>query len=53
MIKANEYRLGIIVMDVEPYDKIYKVDINMLVNAVNGIPYRPVQLTPEWLERCG
>jgi hypothetical protein len=53
MIKAEEYRLGIIAKDVEPYDKIYKVDIGMLVNAINGISYRPIPLTPEWLERCG
>jgi hypothetical protein len=52
-IDVNEYRLGIIVMDVAPYDKIYKLDTGMLINAVNGVSYRPIPLTPEWLERCG
>jgi hypothetical protein len=53
MINVNEYRLGLIVMDAKPYDKLYKIDIGMLINAINGIPYRPVQLTPELLDRCG
>jgi hypothetical protein len=54
MIKASELRIGILVMDVKPYDKIHKVDLNMLINAIgNGRQYRPVELTPEWLERCG
>jgi hypothetical protein len=54
MIKPNELRIGLYVMDVEPFDKVYQVDLNMIMNAVgNGYKYRGIPLTPEWLQKCG
>lgn len=54
MIKANEYRLGMIVEDAEPWTGHFHVNLDMLINAIgNGRKYRPVPLSPEWLERCG
>lgn len=54
MVKANEYREGIFVLDVAPYDKIHRVDLSMIINALgNGYKYRGIHLTREWLERCG
>jgi hypothetical protein len=54
MIKANEYREGILVLDVAPYDKVHRVDLNMIINALGKwYQYRGIPLTPEWMERCG
>jgi hypothetical protein len=55
MIKASELRIGNCIWD----DALQKVKfvthrvISDLASSAEPLPYSPIALTPEWLERCG
>lgn len=55
MIKANELRIGNAIWD-DTRNKVKWVNhrvISDLASHATPLPYSPIPLTPEWLERCG
>jgi len=55
-IKANELRIGNWVLDdfSDDQPKPYRIEGDDISRAaVNGVPYSPIPLTPEILEKCG
>lgn len=55
MIKASELRIGNAIWD-DTRNKIKWVThrvISDLASHASPLPYSPIPLTPEWLERCG
>jgi hypothetical protein len=54
MIKASELRIGNVIWD-DTRNKVKHVThrvISDLASSAEPLPYSPIQLTPEWLERC-
>jgi hypothetical protein len=55
MIKASELRIGNVIWD-DTHNKVKFVThrvISDLASHAEPLPYSPVSLTPEWLEKCG
>jgi len=53
MVKANELRLGNLVYGFKTIWQIDFTDFRNYDTDTGELPYDPIQLTPEILERCG